>query len=79
MVQALTTKTIRAWHADTTTHCLQFVFLVVNEIVFIEKHTEKSINMTSFKPINTKKFVKPTQDITPDTIYWKKLSVSSET
>lgn len=32
--------------------------------------------MTSFKTLNTKKYAKASQVQTPDTIYWKKLSVS---
>lgn len=34
------------------------------------------IKMTSFKPLNSKKYTKQTQIQTPDSLYWKKLSVS---
>lgn len=32
--------------------------------------------MTSFKPLNTKKYVKAGQTVTADTLYWKRLNVS---
>lgn len=33
--------------------------------------------MTSFKSLHTKKYVKSGPVVTPDTLYWKKLSVST--
>lgn len=33
--------------------------------------------MTSFKGLNSKKFTKAAQIQTPDSLYWKKLSVSN--
>lgn len=33
--------------------------------------------MTSFKALNSKKFTKAAQIQTPDSLYWKKLSVSN--
>lgn len=48
-----------------------------NYFIQIEFFGTKLIAMTSFKTLNTKKYIKQGPVVTPDTLYWKKLSVSA--